>query len=274
MIQPAHLQNLISQMATTKGKELNANLPMLLRILDKKGADKYLVQLGKLIIETQSNKELKIGTNYWANVKQGKDGLIISDLIKQPKMLETLSNARLKLTSSDLKELMSETQKGGRALESVFKEFLLERLPLATSKQEFLELSNLLVALQNGVFSMVIQDENGKDSLVQLKKQVDFLEFYSLFPHLGEISGVVSRGDFTFDSTDSASLDSEKLPDSIESSDINLRMQVMSNQVKNLLLKNIDSLKGFNEVRIDVGETTPLWDLSAFEPSYILNLKG
>ena len=66
MIQPTHIQSLLSQMATTTGnKEINATLPMLLRILDKKGADKYLVQLGKLIIETQSNKELQVGTNYW-----------------------------------------------------------------------------------------------------------------------------------------------------------------------------------------------------------------
>ena len=59
MIQPTHIQSLLSQMATTTGnKEINATLPMLLRILDKKGADKYLVQLGKLIIETQSNFKL------------------------------------------------------------------------------------------------------------------------------------------------------------------------------------------------------------------------
>lgn len=269
MIQPAHLQNLLSQMATTSGnKELNANLPMLLRILDKKGADKYLVQLGKLIIQTQSNKELKIGTNYWASVKQGKDGLIISDLIKQPKLLENLENARLKLTSSDLKELLSETQKGGRALESVFKEFLLERLPLASSRQEFLELSNLLIALQNGVFSMVIQDESGKDSLVQMKKQVDFLEFYSVFAHLGEISGVVSRESNALDSN------AESSDFSGDFSGVALRMQVMSEQVKKILMRNIESLKGFESVQIDVGENAPLWDLSNFEATYILDLKG
>ncbi|RDU65387.1 hypothetical protein CQA53_06330 [Helicobacter didelphidarum] len=254
MIQPAHLQNLLSQMATTKGnKELNATLPMLLRILDKKGVDKYLVQLGKLVIETQSNKELSVGANYWASVKQGKDGLVISDLIKQPKMLENLHNARLKLNPSDLKDLLNETQNGGKQLESVFKDFLLERLPLASSKQEFIELSNLLIALQNGVFSMVIQDSNGKDNLVQMKKQVDFLEFYSIFPHLGEISGIVSR-------------DSQ--------GDINLRLQVMSEKIQRFLINSLHELKGFSDIQIDVGQNIPLWDLSSFEPSYILNLKG
>ncbi|TLD82518.1 hypothetical protein [Helicobacter trogontum] len=254
MIQPTHIQNLLSQMATTTGnKEINATLPMLLRILDKKGADRYLVQLGKLIIETQSNKELQIGTNYWANVKQSKDGLLISDLIKQPKMLENLAHAKLKLSSNDLKELLNETHKNGNTLESVFKEFLLERLPLATSKQEFLELSNLLVALQNGVFSMVIQEDNGKESLVQLKKQVEFLEFYSIFHHLGEINGIVSLN---------------------EESSVCLRLCVMSEKVKKILENRLHELQGFEEIQIDVGQNEPLWDLESFEPSYILNLKG
>lgn len=254
MIQPAHIQNLLSQMATTTGnKEINSTLPMLLRILGKKGADKYLVQLGKLVIETQSNKELHVGTNYWANVKQSKDGIVISDLVKQPKMLENLTYTKLKLNSNDLKELLNETHKGGKTIESVFKEFLLERLPLATSKQEFLELSNLLVALQNGVFSMVIQEDNGKESLVQLKKQVEYLEFYSIFNHLGEISGIVSFN---------------------ENREVCLRLCVMSAKVQNILEERLQDLQGFQHIQIDVGQNEPLWDLECFEPSYILNLKG
>lgn len=254
MIQPAHLQSLLSQIATTKGnKDINASLPMLLRILDKKGMDTYVVQLGKLIIETQSNKELLVGTNYWANVRQSKEGLIISDLVKQPKILESINNAKFKLHANDLKEILNETQQGGKQLENIFKDFLLERLPLATTKQEFLELSNLLVALQNGVFSMVIEDDKGKESLVQMKKQVDFLEFYSVFPNLGEISGVVSLN---------------------ENREIDLRLQVMSEKVQKFLIQRLDELTGFNSIQIDVAQSVPLWDLSAFEPSYILNLKG
>lgn len=254
MIQPTHLQNLLGQMATSSGnKEINATLPMLLRILDKKGGDTYLVQLGKLILETKSDRELTIGTTYWANVKQGKDGLIISDLIKQPKILETLSHAKLKLSSKDLKELLDQSHSGGKQIEHVFKEFLLDRLPLATTKQDFLELANLLVALQHGVFSMVIQDDNGKESLVQMKKQVDFLEFYSVFPHLGEIGGLVS-------------LDTN--------GDLNLRLRVMSEKIQKTLTNKLKELKGFQDIQIDVGENSPLWDLSEFEPSYILNLRG
>ncbi len=254
MIQPTHIKNLLSQIATTaNNKEINASLPMLLRILDKKGVDKYIVQLGKLLIETQSNKELSVGSNYWANVKQGKDGLIISDLIKQPKILENLSHARLKLSSNDLKELIDDAHKGGKTIESVFKDFLLDKLPIATSRQEFIELSNLLIALQNGIFSMVIKENNEKESLVQIKKQVEFLEFYSIFNNLGEINGIVSLN---------------------QTSELSLRMCVMNKKVKNILENNLKDLKGFNEIQIDIGENQPLWDLDNFETSYILNLRG
>ncbi len=254
MIQPTHIKNLLSQIATTSNsKELNASLPMLLRVLDKKGANKYIIQLGKLIIETQSNKELNIGANYWANVKQDKNGLLISDLIQQPKLLENIVHARLKLSSNDLKELLNDAHNGGKNIELVFKEFLIDRLPLASTKQEFLELSNLLVALQNGIFSMVIKENDGKESLIQIKKQIEFLEFYSIFNNLGEISGTVS-------------LD--------ERSNINLRICVMNEKIKRILENNIDKLSGFSNIQIDIGKNLPLWDIESFETSYILDLKG
>lgn len=251
MIEPTQIGKLISQIATSGKREINSTLPMLLRILDKKGADKYLVQLGKLIIETKSDKPLKVGTNYWANVRQGKDGLVISDLIKQPKIMENLSKSHIKLTSKELSELLNDANKANKHIDSVFKDFLLERLPFASSRQEFLELSNLLIALQNGVFSMVIQDDNGKDNLVQIKKQVDFLEFYSIFPNLGEISGIVT----------------------LQDSEMNLRLQVMSEKVKDILTRRLDDLIGFNEVQIEVSGSSPLWEYD-FSPSYLLNIKG
>ncbi|RDU72310.1 hypothetical protein CQA66_05395 [Helicobacter aurati] len=253
MIQPAHLQGLLSQIATSSNnKEINASLPMLLRILSKQDGGKYLVQLGKLVIETNSNKELAVGTNYWANVKQGKEGLIISDLIKQPAILQQLESSYLKLHTKDLRELLNESHASGKQIENLFKEFLLERLPLATTKQEFLELSNLLIALQNGVFSMVIQDDNGRDRLVQIKKQVDFLEFYSVFLHLGEISGLVM----------------------LEDSGITARLQVMSEKVKNILENHLHDLHGFDEIKIEVGQNTPLWDFSTLNTAYMLDLRG
>ena len=253
MIQPAHIQGLLSQIATSGNKELNANLPLFLRILSKQGADKYLVQLGRLVIETTSHKELTVGANYWASVKQGREGLLISDLIKQPKILSQLETSKLRLYSKEFQEILQEAQKGGRQIENLFKDFLLERLPLASSKQEFLELSNLLMALQNGVLSMVIQDEGGKEGLVQIKKRVDFLEFYSLFPNLGEISGLVSLS---------------------QDSSLALRLQVMSERIRDILVRNLDDLSGFESIEIEIGQSSPLWDLSAFNTSYVLDVRG
>ncbi|STQ86055.1 hypothetical protein LS73_002610 [Helicobacter muridarum] len=253
MIQPAHLQNLISQIATaSSNREINATLPILLRVLSKQSDNKYLVQLGKLVVETSSNKELTPGINYWANVRQGKDGIVISDLIKQPMILDQLESSHVKLHTRDLRELFNEAKASGKQVESLFKEFLLDRLPVANTRQEFLELSNLLIALQNGVFSMVIQDDNGRDRLVQVKKQVDFLEFYSVFWHLGEISGLVMLSDLR----------------------LSARLCVMSDKVKSVLEKHLQDLKGFDEILIDIGSNAPLWDLGNFNTPYMLDLRG
>ena len=100
-------------------KSINATLPMLLRILDKKGADNILVQLGNSSLKRKATKNFKLAQIIGKNASQGKDGLLISDLIKQPKMLENSAHAKLKL-SSNKKELLVKTHKGGSTLQFSF----------------------------------------------------------------------------------------------------------------------------------------------------------
>lgn len=247
----AGMANLISNLSSMHNKQLNANLPMLLQVLSRKGSDKFLVQLGKLIIETTSNKELVVGAKYWANVSQSNKGIVINNLVAQPKLMQNLEESNFKLTSQDLKSLLLESNKNEKKLESIFKDFLLDRLPLAQSKQEFLELANLLLALQSGVLSIAINDAD-RDMLIQMKSKTTHLDFYCLFQNLGQISGIIS----------------------IEENILKLRMQVMNERVKNILESNLDSLKGFEVVLIEVSEADVLWDLANFSGDNVLNIRA
>lgn len=240
------LNNIDNKSATIK--TLNTNLPMLLKVLAVNGKDSYLVQLGKLTLQTSSDKELKLGSAYWANVKNTKEGIVISNLVQQPKMMDSLNYAKLKLTSEDLKELFKE-QKGAH---EVFKDFLLDKLPLVNNKNDFLELANLLIALQNGVFSMVVQEEGKDASLFQMKQDVTFLEFYGIFPSLGEINGLITLLD----------------------NNLNLNLNVMSSKIKEILESKLSTIHHkFDEIKIEVKEAIPLWDLNNINDDKILNLK-
>lgn len=244
--------SLISNLASLQNnKQLNANLPMLLQVLSKKNADTFLVQLGKLIIETKSNKDLIVGAKYWASVAQDSKGILINNLVQQPKLMQNLQDSKFKLSSKDLNLLLDEAKKGDTKLENIFKDFLLDRLALSQSKQDFLELSNLLLGLQNGILSIAIKDEE-KDMLLQVKSKTTHLDFYCLFQHLGQISGLIS----------------------LEDNELNLRMQVMSKRIKDNLEDNLESLKRFSKVIIEVNEATALWDLSNFNGDNILNIRA
>ena len=78
---------------------------------------------------------------------------------------------------------------------------LLEKMAHATSKQEFMTLSNMLQAINENVFTMLLAHDN-KETLFQFKKRKSKdksdeksedskIDFYVAFENLGPIEGVV-----------------------------------------------------------------------------------
>ncbi|PAF44084.1 hypothetical protein [Helicobacter sp. 11S02629-2] len=244
--------SLLNALSKLSPKELNTTLPTLLKILSQTSSNSYQVQLGKLILETKSDVPLELGKTYWANVSQNKlGGLNITNLIAQPKTLETLANFALKLDSKSLESLFKDAKQSDKTIESSYKDLLLDKLPLVANKQEFLELAQMLLGLQKGVISLVVRDEE-KDSLLQIKRQKVRLDFYALFPSLGEIDGMVY-------------MESKK--------DLSLSMNVMSKKIKSFLESKLDSLKGFSKIDINVKQASMLYDLSPKSNLKMLDIK-
>ncbi|GAA7949963.1 hypothetical protein COL447_18640 [Helicobacter pylori] len=71
-----------------------------------------------------------------------------------------------------------------------YKELLSEKLVHAKSSQEFLNTANMLLSLQSQVLSFVIENER-KKAFLQMKAKKQSVDFYALYPNLGEIGGVI-----------------------------------------------------------------------------------
>ncbi|MFC3847150.1 hypothetical protein ACFOPX_01185 [Helicobacter baculiformis] len=237
------LQNLLKD----NPQHFNATLPLLLKVLEKKGAQKYLLQLGNQIVETKSQKPLIVGQNYWALMQKSSVGAImLSNLTPQPKIVAQLKNAPLTLEIKDLPTLLSQEDFKG------YKETLIQHLTHATTKQDFLLLGNLLLSLQHQVASFVIRD-NHKEALLQFKPKKakqQRLDFYALYPHLGPLQGSIIFHD----------------------PGLELYLNVAYESVRTLLQAHQHKLRGFENVHIATATNSiePLFD---FEES-LLDTRG
>ena len=190
--QMANLAKLDSALSTQKGaKHFNASLPVLLKVLSQSKNGEYLLQLGRTQIATKSAIKLEIGRSYWANMqKNATNQIVLNNLIKNPKIMESLKNSPLKLSLNDLAEL----QKNPKGFINELKEFLLKEIASSENPKDFSELAKSLLSLSQGVLSLIISDD-GKEHLLQIaqkKSRKNQVEFYGIFPSLGPIKGVFS----------------------------------------------------------------------------------
>ncbi|WP_208391562.1 hypothetical protein [Helicobacter pylori] len=165
----------------------NATLPILLKVLEKQDKDLFLLQVGNKIIPTKSEQELKINQPYFATMQRNQLGdIVLKNLVPAPKILDALDDLPA-LEMHKLKEILS--VKDNTPLKE-YKEFLSERLIHAKSSQEFLNTANMLLSLQSQVLSFVIENER-KKAFLQMKAKKQSVDFYALYPNLGEIGGVI-----------------------------------------------------------------------------------
>lgn len=164
----------------------NNTLPLLLQIIDKTKTG-YLLKLGNNIIEAKSANLLQIGGKYWAIINENKNGeIIISNLINRPKIFEIIKDSSLKFEINELKEML----KDSRFIQN-FSENLEQKIINASSKDDFLFLTNSLVALNRKIINLVIKYKN-KEMLLQIKKQKkDKIEFSAILNNLGIINGSI-----------------------------------------------------------------------------------
>ncbi|AHZ26910.1 hypothetical protein [Helicobacter pylori] len=165
----------------------NATLPILLKVLEKQDKDLFLLQVGNKIIPTKSEQELKINQPYFATMQRDRLGdIVLKNLVPAPKILDALNDLPA-LEMHKLKEILS--AKDNTPLKE-YKEFLSEKLVHAKNSQEFLNTANMLLSLQSQVLSFVIENER-KKAFLQVKAKKQSVDFYALYPNLGEIGGVI-----------------------------------------------------------------------------------
>ncbi|GAA8025491.1 hypothetical protein HpCS43_07060 [Helicobacter pylori] len=165
----------------------NATLPILLKVLEKQDKDLFLLQVGNRIIPTKSEQELKINQPYFATMQRNQLGdIVLKNLVPAPKILDGLDDLSA-LEMKKIKEILS--AKDNTPLKE-YKELLSEKLVHAKSSQEFLNTANMLLSLQSQVLSFVVENER-KKAFLQMKAKKQSVDFYALYPNLGEIGGVI-----------------------------------------------------------------------------------
>ncbi|MGL2709431.1 hypothetical protein ACQJ7Q_01855 [Helicobacter pylori] len=183
--------NALNQLNTLNSKNaahhFNVALPILLKVLEKQDKDLFLLQVGNRIIPTKSEQELKINQPYFAIMQRNQLGdIVLKNLVPAPKILDALDDLPT-LEMKQIKEILS--AKDNTPLKE-YKEFLSEKLVHAKNSQEFLNTANMLLSLQSQVLSFVIENER-KKAFLQMKAKKQSVDFYALYPNLGEIGGVI-----------------------------------------------------------------------------------
>ncbi|MGN8538914.1 hypothetical protein ACR9M0_06470 [Helicobacter pylori] len=183
--------NAINQLNALHSKNaahhFNAALPILLKVLEKQDKDLFLLQVGNRIIPTKSEQELKINQPYFATMQRNQLGdIVLKNLVPAPKILNALDDLPT-LEMKQIKEILS--AKDNTPLKE-YKELLSEKLVHAKNPQEFLNTTNMLLSLQSQVLSFVVENER-KKAFLQVKAKKQSVDFYALYPNLGEIGGVI-----------------------------------------------------------------------------------
>ncbi|MFS7887880.1 hypothetical protein ACMAV4_05780 [Helicobacter pylori] len=214
----------------------NATLPILLKVLEKQDKDLFLLQVGNKIIPTKSEQELKINQPYFAIMQRNQLGdIVLKNLVPAPKILDALDDLPA-LEMKKIKEILS--AKDNTPLKE-YKEFLSEKLIHAKNSQEFLNTANMLLSLQSQVLSFVVENER-KKAFLQMKAKKQSVDFYALYPNLGEIGGVIY----------------------LKEKEKQLFLKTTLQRTKEVLKEAQNTLLGFSSVEI-VCEKTPM--LFAFE---------
>ncbi|MGN8464977.1 hypothetical protein ACR9LZ_02245 [Helicobacter pylori] len=214
----------------------NAALPILLKVLEKQDKDLFLLQVGNKIIPTKSEQELKINQPYFAIMQRNQLGdIVLKNLVPAPKILDALNDLPA-IEMNKIKEILS--AKDNTPLKE-YKEFLSEKLVHAKNSQEFLNTANMLLSLQSQVLSFVVENER-KKAFLQMKAKKQSVDFYALYPNLGEIGGVIY----------------------LKEKEKQLFLKTTLQRTKEILKEAQNTLLGFSFVEI-VCEKTPM--LFAFE---------
>jgi len=220
--------------------EFNSTLPLTIIVKKELSPIRYLLQLGKKEVETKSYTPLEIGAKYKAEINQTDTKIEIKNLTKLPNIFNKFSD-NINYTIDDLIK--------DNPLESndKYKNFLLNHLANATTKDEFLFYSQLLIAFNQEIKHLFI-NENNKKALIQIKNKKRKIQFYAFFENLGAIGGEIYLID-----------------------EIYLNLMVEFQNSLNLIKKHTKELNGIIIKSITQEKIKPIFEIN--ENDTLLNIK-
>jgi hypothetical protein len=218
--------------------EFNSTLPLTIKVKKQLNPIRYMLQLGRKEVEVKSYNKLEVGANYKAMINQTNNKIEIKNLSKLPEIFNKMPN-NLNYTIDDLikdNPLKDNTH---------YKNFLLNHLTNATTRDEFIFLSQLLLA-ENQQIKHLFINEKKKRALMQIKYKKNRLKFYGFFENLGAIGGEMFLADSIY---------------------LNLMVEFQNSLI--LIQNNIDELRGM-VVNIKQEKIKPVFEIS---DNSLLNIK-
>ncbi|WP_201352886.1 hypothetical protein [Hydrogenimonas urashimensis] len=231
--------------------EVNALLQLGIRVLEKQASGRYLVEMGRHTFTTKSDTPLEPGLEYWVEMADSREGIVHLKRL-HPKPLLLKKGFMESFTLETLQQISKKSDPSG-----TIRDHLLQTLSSAQSKEQFQNITQLLLSFHQGVLTLPIEDK-GRKMLLQMRrrgKNKDLnqksVEFYAAMSNLGPIEGVIDRTDHL----------------------TTLRLNLYYPKSVALLEREKTHLEGFDriEIRCKEEQIHPLWD--GKQPG-LLDIKG
>jgi len=169
--------------------EFNATLPVKIEVKKEINPIRYLIKLGNREVETKSSFPLTVGKKYFAEIKEIKSKLQISNLKEIPDILEMLSKISFKNKEKTI---------------NFTKHEILNHLANSQNKLEFIFFTNMLLSFEQNIRHLIINEQ--KKALIQYKYTKKSVKFYAVYNHLGELEGEITQNSLTLYSPYTATL--------------------------------------------------------------------
>jgi len=169
--------------------EFNATLPVKIEVKKEINPIRYLIKLGNREVETKSSFPLTVGKKYFAEIKEIKSKLQISNLKEIPDILEMLSKISFKNKEKTI---------------NFTKHEILNHLANSQNKLEFIFFTNMLLSFEQNIRHLIINEQ--KKALIQYKYTKKSVKFYAVYNHLGEVEGEITQNSLTLYSPYTATL--------------------------------------------------------------------
>jgi len=241
-------QRVLGKMAAI---EVNALLQLGIEVLEKQNPQRFLIRMGQHTFTTKSDTPLEPGREYWVEMDQTREGVVrLKNVHPKPVLLQKHFEEGF---TADLFKRLTEKSDPDKAV----KEQLIQWMATTTGKEQFQNLTQLLLSLHYGIVTLPFRKE-GRKMLLQMRKaqknedlNQKSVEFYAAMNNLGPVEGVVCH---------------------IGHRNI-LKLELYYPKSVALLEKRKEALEGFDqiEIRHKADPIPPFWD---GEKPGLLDIKG